>query len=250
MEVQGLLDNFLKIEKKTGDGSGCGSGYGYGSGSGDGSGSGSGFGYGSGSGSGFGYGSGSGCGDGDGSGSSSGSSSGDGDGSGTGFGDGDGSGCGDGILEYNHHKVYKIDGVPTIIDSVHGNYAKGKILKNDLTVRECFIAKCGNYFAHGATLKQALSDASEKYNENKPLEERISEFNEMFPDNDMPIDGNELFSWHHILTGSCLFGRKSFCSDKCLDVNAKYTVREFISLTENAFGSDVIRKLKQSRNLI
>lgn len=184
-----------------------------------------------------------------GSGSGSGPGSGYGSGYGYGYGYGDDSGDDDGVVEYNHHKVYKIDGVPTIIDSVHGNYAKGKILKNDLTVRECFIAKCGNYFALGATLKQALSDASEKYNENKPLEERISEFNEKFPDNDILIDGNELFSWHHILTGSCLFGRKLFCSDKGLDVNAKYTVREFIQITGNAFGSDVIRKLKQSRKL-
>ena len=226
MEVQGLLDNFLKIEKKTGDGTGFG--YGSGSGSSDGTGTG--------------YGSGSGCGYGDGDGS--------GDGDSSGSGSGNDSGDDSGVVEYNHQKVYKIDGVPTIIDSVHGNYAKGKILKNDLTVRECFIAKCGNFFAHGESLKQALSDASEKYNENKPLEEKIAEFNEKFSDNDMPIDGNELFSWHHILTGSCLFGRKSFCSDKGLDVNAKYTVREFISLTENAFRSDVIRKLKQSRNLI
>ena len=214
------IETFLAVDKIP-FGSGSGSGFGSGSGSGYGSGYGYGSGPGSGYGSGYGYGS----------------------------GDGDDSGDDDGVVEYNHHKVYKIDGVPTIIDSVHGNYAKGKTLKNDLTVRECFIAKCGNYFAHGATLKQALSDASEKYNENKPLEERISEFNEKFPDNDILIDGNELFSWHHILTGSCLFGRKLFCSDKGLDVNAKYTVREFISLTENAFGSDVIRKLKQSRKL-
>ena len=98
-------------------------------------------------------------------------------------------------------------------------------------------------------MKQALQDVSEKYNENKPLEERISEFNEKYPDDDIPIDGNELFSWHHILTGSCLFGRQSFCQDHDLNVNDKYTVRQFISLTENAFGSEEIKQLKQSRNL-
>ena len=178
---------------------------------------------------------------------------GSGDGSGygdcSGYGYGDGDGYGDGILEYNHQKVYKIDGIPTIIDSVHGNYAKGKILRDDLTVTECYIAKYGNFFAHGDTLKQALQDVSEKYNENKPLEERISEFNEKYPDDDIPIDGNELFSWHHILTGSCLFGRQSFCQDHDLNVNDKYTVRQFISLTENAFGSEEIKQLKQSRNL-
>ena len=250
------VDEYLYVYG-SGDGSvyGSGSGYGYGSGDGSVSGDGSGYGDGSGSGSGYGYGSGSGYGDGSGYGSGSGSGygsgygSGDGSGSGSGDGSGSGYGYGYGVIEYNHKKVYKIDGIATIIDSVHGNYAKGKILKNDLTLIECYIAKCGNFFAHGETLKQALADASEKYNENKPLEERIADFNETYPDNDAPIDGNELFSWHHILTGSCLFGRKEFCSSKGLDLNAKYTVREFISLTENAFGSDVIKQLKQSRNL-
>ena len=189
-------------------------------------------------------------GDGDGSGDGYGYGEGSGSGYGYGYGDGYGSGSGSGVIEYNHQKVYKIDGIHTIIDSVHGNYAKGKILKDDLTLTECFIAKCGNFFAHGENLKQALSDASEKYNENKPLEERIAEFNETYPDNDTPIDGNELFSWHHVLTESCLFGRKDFCSSKGLDINAKYTVRKFISLTENAFGSDVIKQLKQSRRII
>ena len=164
-------------------------------------------------------------------------------------GSGDGDGDGDGIDIFNHQKVYKIDGIQTIIDSVHGNYAKGKILNDDLTTKECFIAKCGNYFAHGKTLKQALLDASEKYNENKPLEERIKEFNEKFPEDNVLYSGSELFSWHHILTGSCLFGRQQFCESKGLNVNSKYTIKQFISLTENAFGSDIIKKLKFSRKL-
>ena len=189
--------------------------YGYGDGSGDGSGDGYGYGYGYGSGDGY----------------------------------SDGSGDGSGVIEYNHKKVSKIDGIPTIIDSVHGNYAKGKILKDDLTLTECFVAKCGNFFAHGETLKQALADASEKYNENKPLDERIKEFNEKFPLDDKPYNGSELFSWHHILTGSCLFGRQQFCSNKGLDVKDKYTIKQFISLTENDFGSDAIKKLKESRKL-
>ena len=220
----GKIDDFLRVNEFPngyGDGSGSGSGYGYGDGDGDGSGSGSGYGDGDGDGSGYGSGS----------------------GSGYGYGDGDG------IKELNHQNVYIIDGISTIIDSVHGNYAKGKILNDDLTTKDCFIAKCGNFFAHGETLKQALSDATEKYNENKPLDERIKEFNEKFPLDDKPYNGSELFSWHHILTGSCLFGRQQFCSNKGLDVKDKYTIKQFISLTENDFGSDAIKKLKESRKL-
>ena len=217
MEIQKIIADFLYVEDKRGSGYGDGSGYG--------SGYGDGYGYGDGSGDGYGY------------------------GDGSGDGDGYGDGYGDDVLEFNHQKVYKVDGIQTIITSVHNRYAKGYILNVDNTTTPCFVARCGNFFAHGDTLKQALSDASEKYNENKPLEERISEFNSKYPDDDTPIDGNELFYWHHILTGSCLFGRQSFCKDHDLDINAKYSVREFIALTENAFGSDAIRQLKTSRNL-
>ena len=241
------IKKFLFIE----DGCGNGNGNGYGNGDGNGNGNGNGYGYGDGYGDGCGYGSGDGdgCGYGSGYGCGYGSGSGDGCGYGDGYGDGCGDGSGSGIEELDHQKVYKIDGVQTIIDSVHSNYAKGKILNGDLTTKDCFIAKCGNYFAHGETLKKALEDASEKYNENKPLEERIKEFNEKFPGDNVFYSGSELFSWHHILTGSCLFGRQQFCESKGLDIKDKYTIKQFISLTENAFGSDEIKKLKISRKL-
>ena len=54
----------------------------------------------------------------------------------------------------------------------------------------------------------------------------------------------EIFIWHHVLTGSCKAGRESFCRDKGIDVdNDKFTVYEFIELTRNSYGGEVIRKL-------
>ena len=204
---------------------------------GSGSGSGSGFGFD------FGDGDGGGFGDGDGSGF------GDGDGGGSGFGDGDGEDNGDSHIKcLNGQKVYYIDSISTLIDSVHGNYAKGRILDDDLTTKDCFIAKCGNFFAHGETLKQAQSDAREKYEENAPIEERIARFNEQYPDRDVKVPASELFSWHHILTGSCLMGRKQFCEEKGLDYqNGQYTVNEFIQLTRNAYGGNVIILLESTK---
>lgn len=189
-------------------------GDGYGSGDGDGSGSGSGYVYGSGSGSGSVY----------------------------------GSGYGSGISSINGEVVYVVDGVQTLIESVHTNYARGHILHGDLTMTPCYIAKCGNYFAHGDTLKQAFDDAAEKYESNMPVEERIRKFNEQYPDSSVKIPAKELFSWHHILTGSCLAGRKHFCSEHGIDVDSdSFTVPEFITLTENDYGRDIIRQLKSSR---
>ena len=188
-----------------------------------------------------------GSGTGDGSGYGYGSGYGSGDGSGYGDGYGSGSGYGDGISMLNGERVYQIDGVPTMIDSVSGNFAKGRILQSDLTTQPCYIAKVGNYFAHGDTLREAMADAQEKYNANRPLQERIAEFNREFPDRDVKVDAARLFEWHHVLTGSCLAGRKAFCEDRGLDYeHGKYTVNEFISLTREAYGGEAIRELERT----
>ena len=242
----------------SGDGSGSGYGYGYGSGSdsgyGDGDGDGSGYGYGSGSDSGYGDGDGdgsgdgydSGYGDGDGDGSGDGYGYGDGDGYGYGDGDGYGYGDGDGIKEYNHQKVYIIDGLQTLIYSVHGNYAIGKQINTDLTLSDCYIAKVGNYFAHGKTLKEARADATAKYEQNKPIEERIADFISQYPSLDTIAEHSELYKWHNKLTGSCTFGRDSFAKEHNFDKdNGSMTVREFINLTRNSYGGDIIQQLEK-----
>ena len=223
-------------------------GYGDGSGSGDGDcsgdGSGSGYGY---------YGSGSGYGSGDGSGSGysddgSGSGSGYGRCSGSGYGDdGYGDGSGDGVQSFNGENVYLIDNVQTIIRSVHCNYAKGFILKSDLTLTDCYIAKVGNFFAHGKTLREAMDDAQAKYDENRPLEERITDTIKKYPTLDTIVAHSELFTLHHVLTGSCLQGRQAFASDHNLDPEkGSMTMREFIELTKDAFDGDVIRQLAEA----
>ena len=119
----------------------------------------------------------------------------------------------------------------------------------DLTMTPCYIAKCGNSFAHGETLNDAFRDARVKFEERAPLEERIARFNTLFPENDKPISGRELFSWHHILTGSCLMGRENFCREHGLDIDAEYTIAEFIRLTEKAYGKEAIKQLKESRGI-
>ena len=213
-----------------GFGSGEGSGYddGYGDGSGDGDGYG--YGYGSDDGSGYGFGSGEGSGYDD----------------GYGYGDsyGYGPGYGSGIKSYNGHEVYIIDDMQTIIYSVHGNIARGATINSDLTLADCYIAKCGDYFAHGETAKQAMADAQSKVWQNKPIEERIGYVVEKYPDVDVLIEHSVLFSLHNFLTGSCLFGRQEFAKSHAIDPkHGSMTMREFINLTKGAYGGDNIRQL-------
>ena len=210
------MEDKIKQFLNTGSGYGSGSGSGYGSGSGDG----------------YGYGDGSGYGDGDGYGS----------GSGSGY--GYGSGYGDGVKSVNGNTIYIVDNIPTIITNVKGNIAKGFIFQSDLSLTPCFIVKGNNQFSHGSTLHEAFESLQEKLYDDSTEEERIDKFKENFSDFSKKYSAKELFVWHHILTGSCKAGRESFCRDKGIDVdNDKFTVYEFIELTRNSYGGEVIRKL-------
>lgn len=226
------------IRKFINDGDGYGSGYGSGSGYGDGYGSGYGDGDGSGDGSGYGYGYG------DGSGSGSGYGDGDGDGSGDGYGDGNGNDYGDGYgYTYNGHMVYLIDDTPTVIYCIVKDYAKGAIVGADMQLNPCYIAKQDGLFAHGETLHEAREALNEKLFEQLPVEERVEMFRKEFsPKTEYPT--HLFWEWHNKLTGSCEMGRNQFAREHGIDLNGNMTPEEFIKLTENAYGGEVIRMLK------
>ena len=170
---------------------------------------------------------------------------GNGYGNGNGYGDGNGNGDGYGIAEINGKKVYKVDGVPTIIESIKGNIAKGYTIRHNVELVPCYVAKVGNYFAHGETSHEALQAAQEKYDENRPLSERIADTVRKYPTLDTKVSHSELYSLHHVLTGSCKFGRDEFARAHGLDTkNGEMTMREFIELTKDAYGRDAILQLK------
>lgn len=187
---------------------------------------------------------------------SSGSGAYTGDGSGTfsgkcdAFGKGDGSGVGSsvnkGIKELNGDNVYLVDDIQTIVKSVHGNIAQGFILNSSLTLRPCYIVKEQNHFAHGETLHDAFSSLQEKLYDDSTEKERIEAFIKKFPNYDTPYSNRDLFTYHHVLTGSCRFGRDSFCKDKGINLDGSTTVREFVSLTKDSYGSETIRRLPQA----
>ena len=204
------------------------------------------YGYGSGYfGSGYSTGSGGGCGY-DGYGDSNGS--GDGDGLGCGYGSIDGSGEGGdvsvmNIKTFKGHIVDYIDGVPTIITNIHNNVASGFIIGFDMTLIPCYVAKAGNSFAHGKTLKDAVKDAEAKEVREMPIEERIEKFIEVFGSLDSEHTGKEFYDWHHILTGSCRMGRDAFCKENGIDLEKKYSVRYFLNITKNSYGGDIIKRI-------
>ena len=249
------IDRFLNIDvcnsygngtgrgARSGYGSGSGSGFGYGRGAGAGFDNGSGYGYGartgygSGSGSGYGYGTGNGCGYGYGYGSSSGA----GYGNGSSYGDGYGSG----LISFNGFRVNYIDKMATIIKQVKGNLAKGFIINNDLTTENCYVVKSGSLFAHGRTLEEARKALQDKIFNAMDTDEKIDLFLEKFNMTD-EYPAKDFYEWHHILTGSCEMGRNAFVKNHGIDLeNDKYTVREFIDLTKDDYGENVIKSLEE-----
>ena len=177
-------------------------------------------------------------------GSGDGSGYGSGYGSGDGYGDGYGSGSGYGIKSISGNNVYDIDGVNTVIYSVHGNIARGSILQSDLTITPCYIAKDGGKFAHGNTIRDAFNALQEKIYDGRTEQERLVAFREHFPDADRRYPASELFLWHHVLTGSCRAGREAFCHNHGIDISRDaFTIREFIDMTAESYGGDTVRKL-------
>lgn len=148
-----------------------------------------------------------------------------------------------GVKVINGYEVHRIDDIPTIITSVRGNVAQGFIVQSDLQLKHCYVVKENNKFAHGENLHDAFNSLQEKLFDDSSEEERLDAFKKKFPEYDVKYDNRDLFKYHHILTGSCRMGRELFVSNRGLSLDGKTSVREFVKLTKNAYGGDIIQKL-------
>lgn len=146
--------------------------------------------------------------------------------------------------------VYYIDSIPTIIYSVKGDYAKGAIVsEKDLSLTPCFIMKKGELYAHGTTLHEAHSIVHDKFNKKFSIKDRIATFKSKFPDFSIKLKAKELFDWHYYLTGSCQLGKLALLKDKDINLESDFvSINEFIELSRNKFGWDIIQLLLPQEN--
>ena len=91
-----------------------------------------------------------------------------------------------------------------------------------------------------------MTALTDKMFEDMPEEDRIAEFIKAHPDKDKAYPNQDLFDWHHRLTGSCLPGREAFIKSKGLTLDGETTVTDFIKLTENAYNGTVIKNLEKA----
>lgn len=158
-----------------------------------------------------------------------------------GYGSGDSYGCG--LKSINGHAVHIIDNTLTIITSVHNNIAKGFVVRTDLQLIPCYIVRDGDMFAHGETLRNAFDSLQEKLYDDSTEEERIEAFKKKFPEYDVKYSNRDLFTYHHVLTGSCKMGRETFVANRGLSLDGETSIREFVELTKDSYGGEIIKRL-------
>ena len=146
-------------------------------------------------------------------------------------------------MEFDGWKGYKIDGVVTFIQAVCGDYAMGFTIRDNSIKVPCYVARVGNSYAHGATLAEARREAEEKDLEDRPLEARIAMVKEKYPTADSVAKNSELFRLHHVLTGSCTFGRLQFCERHAIGMDGEMTMRHFCEITKDEYGGQAVRAL-------
>lgn len=158
-----------------------------------------------------------------------------------GYGCGNSYGCG--LKSINGHAVHIIDNTLTIITSVHNNIAKGFVVRTDLQLIPCYIVRDGDMFAHGETLRNAFDSLQEKLYDDSTEEERIEAFKKKFPEYDVKYSNRDLFTYHHVLTGSCKMGRETFVANRGLSLDGETSIREFVELTKDSYGGEIIKRL-------
>jgi hypothetical protein len=93
-----------------------------------------------------------------------------------------------------------------------------------------------------------MAALTDKMFEDMPEEERIAEFIKTHPDPNAEYPNQDLFDWHHRLTGSCMAGRNAFIKDRGLTLDGQTTVIDFIQLTKYAYNGSVIVNLAKAYN--
>lgn len=154
------------------------------------------------------------------------------------------------IKEINGGKIYVVDDTLTIFSVIRGNVAKGFLVHSDLQLTPCYIVKDGSRFAHGKTLREAYVSLRAKKYDDSTEEERIEVFKKKFPNFDQRYTNRDFFAYHHVLTGSCKMGREHFVKERGLSLDGQTTVREFVNLTKNTYGGEIIRKLPMAYHVV
>ena len=153
---------------------------------------------------------------------------------------------GTGILSYNNHPVYCIDGYMLYIDHVHEPWMIGRIIKNDLLTQQCYLAKINQTYVVAGSLHDAIELMREKMQTSNDSESDIATaFVMAHPDYEKQYEWDEMVTWHALVKGSCANGRRQFSklSDKAS--GDKATPKELIEFMKNSPAVHIAEKMEE-----
>jgi hypothetical protein len=104
-------------------------------------------------------------------------------------------------------------------------------------VQKVYVAEKDGIFAHGETVKQAISDVIFKSAQGRGAEQ----YRDLNLDSEVTYD--EAVTMYRIITGACQYGTQRFIDNLPKDkIKDKYSIREIINLTAGEFGSGEFRR--------
>lgn len=167
-----------------------------------------------------------------------------------------------GIREIEGYKVYYEGICPNtalIFQNVHGNVAKGYIVRLNTQLVPCYMMKREGKFAYGETPFDTLVALKEQLYYHSSKFERFEAFMKKFPEYDFPYSNVDLVVYYHIVlpdrkagfiltdNGLTHFGAMAACerflADHGLSLNGATTVREFLQLTKEDYNDGIVQKL-------
>lgn len=145
-----------------------------------------------------------------------------------------------GILSYNGHKVYLINGVMLYITHIHKPWACAKIIKNDLTTQDCYMGKINNHIVIANTIREALDYLRDKINLSNDNDYDIAQaFVYAHPDYEKQYDWEEMVFWHSLSEFSCQSGRQKFSNNAHKTKGSTASPKELISIMKKSRAANI-----------
>ena len=142
------------------------------------------------------------------------------------------------FISYNGNKLYLIDDYLLYITHVHEPWAKGEIIKNDLTTQTCYIGKINNIIVVSDSIRNVLELLRKKImNTYKNEDDIAAAFVYAHPDYNKQYDWEEMVFWHSITNYSCSEGRNNFSKLSNKKKGDTASPKELIELAKNTIAS-------------
>lgn len=147
---------------------------------------------------------------------------------------------GGGIMSFNGHKVYMIDGYSLYITHIRKPWALAKIIKNDLTTQDCYIGKINNHIVVANSIHDALNELRVRINKSDNNDYDIAlAFVYAHPDYEKEYDWEEMVFWHSLSEFSCSDGRKKFSENAHKTSGSTATPKELIAIMKQSRAANI-----------